>query len=170
MPAVPGVVGEKAPGVLVVLVLHEDPYTPRLSRLVLHVFLPDDRQEQWAGRVHDRDIGEQPAAVVLLQQLDHTEEEGMLGHRAHGVVGDTGGNGAAHPRRVSEQGVQPTVAALIAVRIFNAHQRLMANVRRLDRYRFPHSVPERSTESNLRAGWGVCSHRMSRGTKGIQRR
>jgi hypothetical protein len=36
-----------------------------------------------------------------LQQLDHTEEEGVLWHRAHGVVGDTGWHGAANPSGVS---------------------------------------------------------------------
>jgi len=112
VPAVTGVVGEETPGVLVVLILHENPHAARLRRVILHVFLPDNRQEQRTSRVHDGDVWEEPVTVVLLQQLDHAQEERVLGYRAHGVVGDTGGHGAAHPRGVSEQRIQATVAAL----------------------------------------------------------
>lgn len=55
--------------------------------------------------------------VVLLQHLDHTQEEGMPGHRAHYIVGYTSGYGAAHPCRVSEQRIQATMAALVRVRV-----------------------------------------------------
>lgn len=54
--------------------------------------------------------------VVLLQQLDDTQEERMLGHRAHGVVGDTCGCCAAHPRGVGEKRIQAAIAALVHVR------------------------------------------------------
>lgn len=36
----------------------------------------------------------------------------MLGNGAHGVVGNASGNGTTHPRRVSKQRIQTTVAAL----------------------------------------------------------
>lgn len=105
VPAVTGVVGKETPGVLVVFILHENPHAARLRWVVLHVLLPDNRQEQRTRRVHDGNVREKPMAVVLLEQLDHAQEEGVLGNGAHGVVGDTGGHSAAHPRGVSEQGI-----------------------------------------------------------------
>ena len=113
VPAVTRVVGEEAPREPVVFVLHQDAHTAGLGGPVQHVLLPDDRQKQRPGRVHDRDVREQPVAVILLQQLDHTKEERVLGNGAHGIVGNSGGNGAAHPGGISEQGVQTTVAALV---------------------------------------------------------
>ena len=102
VPAVADVVGEEAPRVPVVLVLHADADTPGLGAAFMHVLLPDDGEEEGASRIHDGDIGEQPAAVVGLQQLDHAEEERVLGDRAHGVIGYPRGRGAAHPGGVSE--------------------------------------------------------------------
>lgn len=116
VPAVSGVVGEETPGVLVVLVQHENAHAAHLRRVVLHILLPDDRQEQGTGRVHHGDVGEEPVAVILLEQFDYAQEEGVLRHGAHGIVGDTCGHGAAHPRGVSEQRIQTTVAALPRVR------------------------------------------------------
>jgi hypothetical protein len=101
VPAVTPMMGEEAPRELVVLILHKNTHAPSFARLILHVLLPDHRQEQWTCRIHDGDIGEEPVTIVLLQQLDHTEEEGVLWHRAHGVVGDTGWHGAANPSGVS---------------------------------------------------------------------
>lgn len=72
--------GEEAPGVLVVLVGHQDSHAGRLARLVEHIFLPYHGQEQRARRIHDGDVRQQPAAVVGLQQLDDSEEERMLRH------------------------------------------------------------------------------------------
>lgn len=112
MPAVADMVGEETPRVLVVLILHENPNTACLTRLVDHVFLPQYRQEEGTCRVHDGDVGKQPVTVVGLQQLNDPEEEWMLGNGSHGVVGDTRWNRTAHPRGVSEKRIQPTVAAL----------------------------------------------------------
>lgn len=103
VPAVTPVVGKEAPRELVVLILHENADAPSLARLILHVFLPDHRQEQWTRGIHDRDVGEEPVAVVLLQQLDHTKEEGVLRDGAHGIVGDTGWHCAANPGGVGEE-------------------------------------------------------------------
>jgi hypothetical protein len=43
--------------------------------------------------------------VVLLEQFDHAQEEGVLGYRAHYIVGDTSWYSTAHPRGVNEQGI-----------------------------------------------------------------
>lgn len=103
VPAVADVVGEEAPRVPVVLVLHEDADAPGLGDALMHVLLPDDGEEEGARGIHDGDVGEQPAAVVGLQQLDHAEEERVLGDRAHGVIGYPRGRGAAHPGGVREE-------------------------------------------------------------------
>jgi hypothetical protein len=86
MPAVTPVVGEEAPGKLVVLILHENAHAASLARFIAHILLPNDGQEQRTSRVHDRDVGKEPVAVVLLQHLDCAEEEGVLRDGAHGVV------------------------------------------------------------------------------------
>ena len=55
--------------------------------------------------------------VVLLEHLDYAQEERVLRHRAHYIVGDTSGYSAAHPRGISEQRIQATIAALVRVRV-----------------------------------------------------
>lgn len=112
MPAVTDMVGEETPRVAVVLVLHENTDSVSLAGLVEHVFLPQDRQKQRTCRVHDCDVGKQPAAVVGLQEFDNTEEEGVLRNRSHRIVGDTSRSGTTNPRRVSEKRIQAAVAAL----------------------------------------------------------
>lgn len=149
--------GEETPGELVILVLHQDAHSARFCGLGLHVLLPDDRQEEWPSRVHDGDVGKQPAAVVLLEKLDCAQEERMLRHGAHRVVGYTGGNRTAHPRGIGEERVQATVAALLQLvsgTIFNAR----VHIHRPYRCRFHRSVQEQSIGSSLRAGWGIGSH------------
>lgn len=113
MPAVPDVVGEETPCVPVVLILHQDTDPAGLVGLVKHVLLPEYREEKRASRVHDRDVRKQPAAVVRLKQLDDAEKERMLRDRSHGIVGNTRWDCAAHPRRVCEQRIQATIAALL---------------------------------------------------------
>lgn len=112
MPAVTNVVGEETPRVAVVFVLHEDADPVSLAGLVEHVFFPQNRQEKRTGRVHDSDVGKQPAAVVGLQEFDNAEEEGVLRNRSHRIVGDTSWSGTTNPRRVSEKRIQAAVAAL----------------------------------------------------------
>lgn len=112
MPAVTLVVGEETPGMAVVLVLHQDADTARLTGLVAHVLLPDDRQEQRTSRVHDGDVREQPAPIVGLQRLDHAQEERVLRDGTHGVVRDTCGCGTTDPGWVGQKGIQAAVAAL----------------------------------------------------------
>lgn len=103
VPAVAHVVREEAPRVPVVLIAHQDADTARLAGVGLHVLLPDHRQKQGTSRVHNRDVREEPMAVIRLQQLNRTQEEGVLGNRSHGVVGDTGRNSATDPGRVGEE-------------------------------------------------------------------
>lgn len=112
VPAVSGVVGEETPGVSVILFLHQNAHSAKLAGLILHVFLPDDGQEERTSRVHDRNVRQKPVAIILLQQLNHTKEERMLGDRSHSIVGDAGRNSATNPRRVGKQGIEATVATL----------------------------------------------------------
>lgn len=56
-------------------------------------------------------------AIILLQQFNDAQEERVLGDRAHSVIGDTCWRGAAHPRGVSEEGIQAAVAALILLEL-----------------------------------------------------
>lgn len=117
VPAVANVVGEETPRVAVVLILHEDTDPVGLAGLVEHVFFPQNRQEKRTGRVHDGDVGKQPAAVVGLQEFDNTEEEGVLRNRSHRIVGDTSRSGTTNPRRVSEKRIQAAVAAIVKVNV-----------------------------------------------------
>ena len=122
--AVPGAaleLGEEGPGVAVVLVGHEDadaaePVGP-LVGVVDHVFLPDHREEEGARGAHDGDVGQDPLAVVALEALDHAEEERVLGHGAHDVVGDSRRDGAADPGAVGEEGVETSLAPVVEVEI-----------------------------------------------------
>lgn len=116
---------KKAPRMAIVLVLQENPYPPTARPIanVLargHVFLPDDAEKQGTGTVHDGDVGELPIFVVGLQGLNHQQEEGVGGDRSHGIVGDTRGGSAAHPGRIGQERVEPTVAALHGISVVQA--------------------------------------------------
>lgn len=74
---------------------------------------PDDGEEEGAGAAHDGDVGEEPGAVVAGEGVDDFEEEGMVWDGAHYVVGDAGGEGAADPGAVGEEGVEAALAALL---------------------------------------------------------
>lgn len=112
MPAVAPVVREEAPGESVVLILHEDANARRLAWLVAHVLFPDHRQEEGASRVHNGDVWQKPAPVIRLQRLDDTEEERMLWHGTHRIVGDTRRSGPTNPGGIREEGIKAAVAAL----------------------------------------------------------
>lgn len=118
VPAAPFVVAEEAPRVPVVLVLHEHPHATTAQPVAdvfprRHEFLPHDGEEQGTGGVHDGDVGELPVFVVGLEGFDHQQEEWMGGDGAHGVVGNAGRGGAADPCRVGQEGIQPSIAALM---------------------------------------------------------
>jgi hypothetical protein len=117
MPAVTPVVGKEAPRELVILILHENTDTTRLAGLIMHIFLPNNGQEEWAGGIHDGDVRQDPMAIILLQEFDDAQEERVLGDRAHSVVGDTCWRSAAHPRGVRKKRIQAAVAALGFVRM-----------------------------------------------------
>ena len=117
MPAIAHVMREETPRVLVVLIRHQNAHPRLVRRVVLHILLPDHREEQRPGRVHDGDVRQQPAAVIRLQQLNHSEEERMLRDRSHGVVRDASRRSAPDPRWVSEKRVETTVAAIVQVDI-----------------------------------------------------
>lgn len=67
MPAAAWVVSEETPGVAVVRILQQHSHTVDAVRVGVLVFLPDDGEEERAGRVHDGDVREHPGAVVCLQ-------------------------------------------------------------------------------------------------------
>ena len=110
-------------------------------------------------------------AIILLQKFDHAQEERVLGDGAHGVVGNTCWRSTAHPRGVSEEGIQAAIAALVLlVLIWIRYLKWSMYSRRLGRCRFLRSELARNIELSLRAGWGSCSHRRYPRTRGIQRR
>lgn len=75
---------EESPRLFVIFVPHQYPYSPRFTAIpaactlppkdrgagdrrgsaAALVFLPDDAEEERAGTVHDRNVGEFPVAVV----------------------------------------------------------------------------------------------------------
>lgn len=79
-------VGEETPGVPIVGILHQDANTAQSKRLFIHVFLPNHREEQRSGRVHDGDVREKPIAIIRVEGVDDAKEERVLRHRAHGIV------------------------------------------------------------------------------------
>lgn len=44
----------------------------------------------------------------------------MIGDRAHGIVGDARGEGAAYPGGVGEKGVETAIAAVVEVDIYSS--------------------------------------------------
>lgn len=117
MPTAALVMAEKAPGVAIILVLHENSYPPTARSIANilcrgHVLLPDDAEEQRTGTVHDRDVRELPVFVVRFQGLNDQEEEGVGGDGTHGVVGDARGSRAAYPGGIGQEWVESAIAAL----------------------------------------------------------
>jgi hypothetical protein len=71
MPAAPLGDIEEAPLEPLVLVRHEDAHVLGGRPLDVQVLLPDHREEERAGAVHDGDVRHGPVAVVARQALDH---------------------------------------------------------------------------------------------------
>ncbi|QSZ30711.1 hypothetical protein DSL72_000269 [Monilinia vaccinii-corymbosi] len=113
MPAVALDDVEEAPRVLAVFGGHEVAHAAGLVRHGAHVFDPEHGQEERPRAVHDGDVGHAPVAIVGLQGVDDAEEEGVLGHGAHGVVADSRGDGPAEPGGIAEEGVESSVAAVV---------------------------------------------------------
>ena len=122
---------EESPRLLIILIPHQHSHPPRRAsvpparicspkdrgagnrrRATALILLPDDTEEQRTGTVHDCYVGEFPIAVVWNQRFDDEGEEGVVGDGAHGIVGDTGGIGAANPGWVGEERVEAAVATL----------------------------------------------------------
>ena len=74
--------------------------------------MPDDTEEERAGAVHDCYVRKFPVPVVWYKRFDDESEEGVVGHGAHGIVGDAGRIGAADPGWVGEKRVEAAIAAL----------------------------------------------------------
>lgn len=58
---------EETPFMLAVIRRHEDPHALHWLPLRLDVFLPDNRQEQRAGAIHDSDVRQPPVALIRRQ-------------------------------------------------------------------------------------------------------
>lgn len=97
MPAITQMRGEETPSGLAVFVWHEDSDPILLARMSTGIFLPDHAQEQWSCAVHDGDIWKVPISIVGLKRVNHPEKEGMLGHRSHHIVGNSGWYGTSKP-------------------------------------------------------------------------
>ena len=111
---------EEAPREPLVLVRHEDAHVLVCRPLDVQVLLPDHREEERTGAVHDGDVRHGPVAVVARQALDHAQEERVLGHGAHRVVADACRHGATHPCWVGEKRVQTSVAAVVEIDVDSA--------------------------------------------------
>ncbi|KAH9872774.1 hypothetical protein J1614_005168 [Plenodomus biglobosus] len=120
VPAVAQVVGEETPGMVVVLVGEEDAHAIVVEGLRIVVVAPDDAEEERAGRGHDGDVWEWPAAVVVGQRVDGLEEEGVAGNGAHGIVGDASGQGSTDPGWVGEERVKAAVASIVEINVYAA--------------------------------------------------
>jgi len=106
VPAAADVLLEEAGGVMVVVGLAEDADAAVADvEGRVHVFLPDDGEEERAGAVHDGDVGQLPVLVVGREGFDDAQEEGVVRDGAHGVVGDAGRDGAVHPGWVGQEWV-----------------------------------------------------------------
>jgi hypothetical protein len=117
VPAVPLHDVEEAPAMPFVFIGHQDAHTLQFRSLGTDILLPNHRQEEWAGAVHDRDVRHAPIPVVVLQGVDHSEEEWMLRNRAHGIVADARGDGEADPGWVAEEGIKAAVAAVVQIHV-----------------------------------------------------
>lgn len=102
---------------LVIFGLHQDADTTfpvtNVPTVLAKPLFPNDAEEQWTGRVHDRDIRQTPGAVVALQTFNHFEEERVLAHGTHSIVGDASRFCATHPRGVGQKRIEPTIAAIV---------------------------------------------------------
>jgi hypothetical protein len=166
MPTASDVVGEEAPGVVVVLVGEQNTHAVVALWACIVVVAPDDAEVQGTGGSHDCDVGQGPSAVVVGEGVNGLQEERMAGYRTHGVVGDTGGQCTAHPGGVGEKRVKAAVASLGLLAVLEL-TRSLGYVHRPGQCKFLQSGGAQSSESHRRAGWGRGSRQMSRGTMGI---
>ena len=70
VPRVAPVDAKEAPGLVAVLIGHQDAHARLLGSDARQVLLPDDAEKQRAGVVHDGHVGDLPVAVVTLQVVD----------------------------------------------------------------------------------------------------
>ena len=67
VPAVSKVVGEEAPGVVVVFLGKQDAYALIADGASVVEMPPDETEEKRSGGSHDGNVGERPATVVVGQ-------------------------------------------------------------------------------------------------------
>jgi hypothetical protein len=114
VPAIADMVGEEAPRVVVVLIGEENAHAIVARRARVVVVSPYDAKIERASGCHYGNVWERPSAVVISERVDGLEEEGMTGYSAHGIVGDTSGERAAHPGGVGEERIEAAIASLEA--------------------------------------------------------
>jgi hypothetical protein len=91
--------GEKAPLIPCILLLHEYPYIC-LSRGHFDVVCPYHRDEVWASAVHDGHIWKHPVVIVRFQRINQKLEVRMVFHSAHNMIGQPHSDGRPwHPSR-----------------------------------------------------------------------
>lgn len=122
VPAVSEVMGEETPRVVVVLIWEEDAHTLVTYGVCVVVVAPDDTEVERTSRRHDGDVWEWPAAVVVGEGVDRLQKEGVALDRAHSIVRDAGGDGAANPGRVSQEGIEAAVASLLILVYARKHR------------------------------------------------
>jgi hypothetical protein len=168
VPAVAQVVGEEAPGMVVVLVWEENAQTVHALRVRVAVVSPDQAEVQRSGRSHDGNVWEHPSAVVVGQRVDGLEEERVAGNRAHGVVGNASGDSAAHPCGIGEEGVEFAIAPLYSVSRVKGCQ--ASHIHRPGQCKFHQSGGGQSIEWHRHAESGSDTRQTSPRTTDIQRR
>jgi len=105
VPVVPGpalLLGEKAPVVARIIVLHEDAHSFQV-RNHSQVLDPDQRDEMRSRAVHDGHVRQDPVVVVRLQPVDQKLKIRSMFPGAHHVVGESGADlGGRHPHRICQ--------------------------------------------------------------------
>lgn len=165
VPAVSEMVREEAP-CMVVLFREKNAYAVAIDGAGVVAVPPDDAEEERFGRRHNSGVWQWPATVVVRQRADRLQKEGMAGSSAHSVVGDTGGDGAADPRRAGEERIEAAIASLGCVSSVSVSYRAWY-IHRPDQCRFCRNDAARGIEWHRCAEWDKGSRQRSQETMGI---
>lgn len=113
---------KETPGLVLVFLGEYDPHAATIRSIshietLVAVVSPDDAHEQGPGACHDRDVGQNPAMIIVRQLFDYTLEEWVSWHRTHGVIADTCRNGFPDKSRILQQRLQGPVAAVVQINV-----------------------------------------------------
>lgn len=115
MPTIPHVMTKKAPTIPHILLAEQDPdsfFSRHSVALVGVVVVPEQGEEERAGRCHDGDVRHEPGFVVVFEGGDRFADEGVMRYYADYVVTDACWVGAPDPGGVGEERVEAALAAL----------------------------------------------------------